>query len=171
VRLYIIASTQFDRIDRQLSSDLVHQTLECEKHLRAAKTTDQTARYLIGHDHPIAYGQVPDVVRPGQSTMHAIERCGLGRSQVGTDLIDLVIVERRDPTLRIHRSRETSLTRRCRCRRLQMLKPVFNPLHRCARLSGGQTHQHDIGEDRMLDPEASARIPRNPMAQPITRDL
>ena len=114
---------------------------------------------------------MPNIVRPGQRTMHPIERCGLGRSQIRADLIDLVIVERRDPTLRRHRSREASLTRRCRCRRLQMLKPVFNPLHRCARLSGGQTHQHDIGENRMFDPEASTRIPRNPMAQPIPRDL
>ena len=79
---------------------------------------------------------MPDVVRPGQRAMHPIERRGLRRPQIGTYLVHLVIVERRDAALRSHCSAEARLAGGRCCRGLQMLKPVFNPLHRCARFSG-----------------------------------
>ena len=103
--------------------------------------------------------------------MHPIERGGLRRSQVGPDLVGLVVSERQDAPLWRHRGfnvRQTSGGGGCRT---QMFEPVFHPFHRCAGLAGCQAHHDDVGENSLLYAEATARVARYAVAQLVARHL
>ena len=112
-----------------------------------------------------------DVVGPGQGAVHAVERRRLGRAQVGADLVELVVAQGEDAAVLVHRRLDRRPAGGRRGGGEEVLEAVLDPLDRRTGLARGQAHQHRIGEHRLLDAEAAARVAGHAVAQLVAGHL
>ena len=114
--------------------------------------------------------EVRDPVRPGHVAVGAVERGGLGGAQVCAAVIELIPAQRSERAVPGDRrfKRRDPVGRRGRGE--QMLQPILDPFDRTSRLARGEAHRDDVREDRLLDAEASAGIPRAAQPQPRARN-
>ena len=103
--------------------------------------------------------------------MHAVERRWLGGAQIGPAIFELVPVERGHDAIVTDCGGERRHPVGGRGRGHEMLAPLLNPLYRPSGLARGDRHQHDIGEDRVLDAEAATGVRRRLQAQPVRRHV
>ena len=140
----------------QLPRCHIHQPLEREIKLRPAKAAHQARRRLVGDDDAIAHGDMGDVVGAIQIAMHPIERGRLWRTQIGATVLELIIVEREEPSVSSEGAPDGGDAVGRRRRGAQVLEPVFQPSHGTARLLGGHAQRHDQRKHRLLDAIAAA---------------
>ena len=114
---------------------------------------------------------MPDIIGTGEITMHAVQRRGLRRPQMGAAILDLVPVERDDAAIIRDRRSQCGSAISGGDRSGEMLQPVFDPFDRAADGASRRSDQHDIREDTLLDAEAPAGIRRRAQTQAVTWHL
>jgi hypothetical protein len=101
--------------------------------------------------------------------VHPIERRGLGRTDVGADVLDDVVPEGEQLAVGAERCSEVCNARcRVRCGR-KVLEPVLRPAHRHSELPRGESDQDDVRVDRGLRAEAPAGVLRRDEPQARSR--
>ena len=103
--------------------------------------------------------------------MHPVERCRFRSAQIGSDIFDLIPEQSCHAAVRLDGGLQFDDTVGCGHRRGQVLKTVFDPLHGAGRDAGAGSHQNDIGEYSLLDPETAAGIRRGAQSQLASRNL
>ena len=149
--------------------DPPHERLQGEEHLRAAEPPVEAGRGLVGERDPVAYRKVRHVVRAGHQAVHAVKGGGLGGAEVGAAVLDLVVAERPHPPVVLDRRLQTDHAVRGRGGRGEVLHPVLRPAHRPTGRAGREGEGDDVDEGGLLDPEASAGVPRRAKPQARTR--
>ena len=107
----------------------------------------------VREDDAVACRYVLHAVRTRERAVHAVERRRLGRAHVRADVLDRVVPQRDELAL----GGEARLDMRdapARGRaRGEVLEAVLDPANGHAELARREAHEHDVGEDRGLDPE------------------
>ena len=160
-----VAADDVEGIEAELDGDALHHALDAEVHLRPAEAPHHAARQLVGHHQAVGDGEVLDVVGAGQAAVLAVQRPRHGRAQIGAVVVQLVETEGRDLAVAGDRGLEADDAVGGRRRRRKVFETVFHPFDGLPDHLGGGGHEHHIGEDRLLDPEAATRIPGRADAQ------
>ncbi len=90
--------------------------------------------------------------------MHAVERRGLRRAYVRTDVFDRVVAESEQLALRVEACLELRDPCSGRRARRKVLQTVLGPAHGRAETPRGEADQDDVRVHRRLDPERTARV-------------
>ena len=106
-----------------------------------------------------------DLVGAGDRAVHAVERAGHGRAQIGAVVLELVEPQRQDAAVLGDGSLDLGDAVGTGAGGKEMLEPVLDPFHRPAGDAGGERGEHDIGKHRELDAEAPAEVGRDAQAQ------
>src|SRR5438105_4872657 len=156
-----VATDDVEGIAPQLDRDALHEPLERVIDLRSAEAAVEAARRLVGEYHPVAHGDVTNVVGAGEVAVHAVERRRLGRAQVRTHVLDLVPVERADAPVGLDRGGEPRDAVGGGDGANEMLEPVLDPLDRPAAHARGDADQHHVRHEALLHAEAAACVRRD----------
>ena len=160
-----VPADDVEGIEAEPLGDPPHERLEGEEHLRPAEPPIEAGRGLVGERDPVADREVLDVVRAGHEAVHPVEGGGLGGPEVGAAVLDLVVAQRPHPPVVLDRRLETHHAVGGRGGGGEVLHPVLRPAHRPAGRARREGKRHDVDEGGLLEPEASARVPRGAQAQ------
>ena len=166
-----IAVNHGERVKAERRGDALHQPFEGIGELRAAEAAVETRGRLVGHDDAVRHREVSDAVGAGEVAVVAVEARRLGCAQIGAAILQLIEAEGGDRPVVFDRGFDAGHPVGRGGRGQQVFEPVLDPLDRASGLPRSQRHGDDIGEDRLLDPEAPARIRRCPQPQPGPRHL
>src|SRR5690606_1336593 len=71
-----VAADDVQRVETQLDGNALHKPFKGEIDLGATKAANKGSRHLVGEADPVGHIQMPDIIRAGQRTVHAVERSG-----------------------------------------------------------------------------------------------
>ena len=144
-----VAAAQLGRIDPEPARRDVHDPLEREIELRPAVAAVEPDRRAVGDDQLVLDRDVAHAIAAVRGRMHAIERGGLGRTDIGAHVRDVLEAQRRAARRRCAergRDRSQPVARRRRCG--QMLGAILDPLDGHAGQAADRREQHDVGRAR-----------------------
>ena len=160
-----------DGVQAEMAGDALHQPLQRVIDLGTAEAAHEARRELVGEHDAVADADVRDRIGARHVSVHAVERGGLGRAEVGAAILELVPVQRRHPALAVEGGREGGDAVGGRDRGGEVFEPVLHPLHWPAGDPGRRRDQHRIGGDALLDAEAATAVGRGAQAQAVARHL
>ncbi len=153
-----VPARELGRVETEPARGDRHRSLEPEVELRPAEAAVESRRQRVREHDPVAHGDVPHAVGAGERAVHPVERRRLRRPHVGADVLDRVVAQRDQLPVRREACFDISHSARRRSAPGQMLDPVLRPADGHAELPGGEPEQHDVREDRRLDPERAAGV-------------
>ena len=166
-----VAADDLQPVQPKLPGDGIHQPLQREIDLWAAKAAVKARWRLVRKHDTIADRQILDVVGTGHVAVHPVERSRLRRAQMGTAILDLIPIKCGDPAIRLNRRFNPGLPIGRRNAGRQMLQPVLDPLDRRARDARGDACENHVGKDALLDSERATGIGRCAQPQPVARHV
>ena len=161
-----IAPDDVKRVEAEHFGHALHQALQRIVELRPAEAPVEPRRRLVGDDDAVRHREMGDAVGAGEVAVAAVERRGLRCLQVGAAVLQLIEAERRDAAVGLHRRLDLRHPVGRGVGRQQVLQPVLDPLDRARGLPRRERHGDDEREDRLLDPEAAARIRHGAQPEP-----
>ena len=160
-----IAADDVERIKLQLHRDALHQPLQRQIKLRAAKAPDETRRHFVGEHDAIDHLDIGNVVGASHGAVHAVERPRHRRAQECAVIFELIELQPEDAAVLGDRRLDFGNAVRAGACGDQVLDAVLGPFHRPASDARRERDQHHIRKNRKFNAETAAGIGRDAQAQ------